>query len=153
MFVSLSDVKIDSAAIYYLVVEQFYGKHDLGYDIYAKHKSKKCLYRYLRLIRSFDKHGWIDNYQITNEDVLWWFYSNPGRKTFDSNRYHNSVFLTPNYDILNGKHRVAIAIWHQISKIPCIIDDRYIELRSLENTFTSTENKVINDATQRMHNR
>lgn len=152
MFVSLNDIKISSAALYYLVVEQFYGEHDLGYDIYTKHKDKRCLSRFLHLIRSFDQHGWIADYKLTNADILWWFYSNPGRTSFDANCHHDRVFLTPVHDILNGKHRIAIATWHRVSEIPCIIDERYTELDNVD-TFTNTEKEIIDEAAKRMHSR
>ena len=60
---------------------------------------------------------------------LWWFYSNPDRTSLDDNRHYDRVFLTPGHDILNGKHRIAIAAWHRVPEIPCIIDDRYTEFR------------------------
>jgi hypothetical protein len=153
MFINLTDIEIDSVGIQYLVVEQFYGKHKLGYDLYTRYKGKRCLCRFLHLIRSFEKHGWVDNYELTNIDILWWFYSNPDRTSFDENRYHNQIFLTPNHSILNGKHRAAIAVWHQYPRVPCIIDNRYDDPKEDYSMFTEKEKDTIHEACKRMHSR
>ena len=149
MYVDLSDINIHGASIPYITVEQYNNIHKDGYGIYRKWKSTRRLSRFIQLIKSFEKSGWIDEYQLTNIDFMWWLYSNPGKKDIDSNVNHDHILLAKDYSIVNGKHRIALAKWHNIQSLPCIITDiaTATEDRSM---FTVQECKKIDSSYERM---
>ena len=87
-------------AIRALVIDQYYGKNDLGYDIYVKTQSfhceentaKKRLNSFIRLIESWDKQG----------------FDNTSRPK-----------VSKDYEVLDGAHRITLARYHQMKTISC----------------------------------
>ncbi len=89
-------------AIRALAIDQYYGKNDVGYDIYVKAQSLHCeertankrLERFIELIDSWDKKGY-DSYFRPK--------------------------LSEDYEVLDGVHRITLAYYHGMKAITCDI--------------------------------
>ena len=89
-------------AIRALAIDQYYGKNDVGYDIYVKAQSLHCeertaikrLERFIELIDSWDKKGYDSNFRPK---------------------------LSEDYEVLDGAHRITLAYYHGMKTIACDI--------------------------------
>ena len=96
-----------------LVVEQFYGNNTCGYDIYRHHlnlfeKSEKTsqhrLKSFINLIQSVEQLGMDDT---------------------------ECIAITQNGDIIDGAHRVSLAIWFRYKYVRCDIYDASDDYRKI----------------------
>ena len=115
----------------YLVLEQYYGRNTIGYDIYRKiiaivsdmHTGENRLKRYLRLINDWEKNG---------ADTI-----HPA-KLFDD------------YTIIDGMHRIAYALFKGMKVISCDVYDRNKQLIPPHtNELYVTDEKCISCFTNR----
>ncbi len=127
------DIDTSELSVFYAVIEQHYNENDYGFDIYRKFASDRwgseCselrLIRMLSLIESVDRRGYVRDYNITNLDMILKMRSINSEFPHQSiDEHHNRIILTPDYKILNGRHRVAVCIYNNISTVPCIITNR-----------------------------
>ncbi|SHN51094.1 hypothetical protein SAMN02745247_00643 [Butyrivibrio hungatei DSM 14810] len=91
-------------AIRIAAIKQYYGENDCGYSIYTKaqqlhcdkHTARMRLERFILLIDNWEKNGFC------NDD---------------------RPQITKKYEILDGVHRIALAIYHEMQQISCDIYD------------------------------
>ena len=89
-------------AIRRLVIEQYFGNNDLGYDLYVRAESLHCekrtarerLKKFLDLIHSWEKEGYTPNSRIR---------------------------INSGYEIIDGGHRVATAQYFGQKRVRCDI--------------------------------
>lgn len=89
-------------AIRLLAIDQFYGKNSCGYDIYIKTQSLHCETNTAkkRLDNFIDL---ISNWELNGYDIM----SRPE--------------ITDNCEIIDGAHRIALAVYKGMKTIPCDI--------------------------------
>lgn len=85
----------------YLAIEQYYGKNDYGYEIYKKSYNllksshdvvEKRLDSFIELINNWEKNSYDE---------------------------HNLVSIFEDYMIIDGAHRIALALYHKLNTIKC----------------------------------
>lgn len=89
-------------AIRYLAIEQYYEKNDIGYDLYIrahslnsnKDTSENRLKNFISLIENWDINGY------NNKDL---------------------ISIDEKYKLIDGTHRMALAIYHGMKSIECNI--------------------------------
>ena len=107
-------------------IEQFYGKNDCGYSIYLKAQSQHCdgntakkrLDAFIKLIKSWDKSGF--------------------------NIEHRPA-VASNYEIIDGVHRIALAIYHKMECISCDIYEAEA-VESYRNEYIDIVEDVLKEA-------
>lgn len=90
------------AVVRYLAVEQYYGKNDYGYGLYMKMQdarigdgySEKAIDKFKKLIDSYDKNGYDKS---------------------------SGIFLDRNLNLIDGSHRIALALYHHYSNITAFV--------------------------------
>ena len=113
----------------YLAVEEYYGKNDYGFRLYEKMQGKRIdkeyvagsVERFRSLIESWDKNGYTDASEIS----------------LDSNLF-----------LIDGSHRMALALYHGIKDISCKVygnktSTEYGVSWFVQNDFTLEEIKII----------
>lgn len=108
-----------------LVIEQYYGKNDVGYEIYIKSQSihsskataKARLNKFIELINSWDKIGFDNTYRLK---------------------------ITNDNEIFDGIHRLALAYYHGLKNIEC---DVY-NANDIED-YLNNEIKITKDAIEK----
>ena len=99
----------------YLAIEQYYGKNDYGFDLYSRmQKLRKAethtLDKFLKLIKSTELNGFSDDYPIT---------------------------MMSNFELFDGSHRIAIALFFGIDFIPVKIIKTVKDITYSYDFFTS----------------
>lgn len=82
----------------YLAVEEYYGKNDYGFSMYEKmqaarlddDRAKSAVRKFKELIRSYDENGYDKN---------------------------SRIILDRNLELIDGSHRLALALYHGITDI------------------------------------
>lgn len=110
----------------YLVIEQYYGKNNFGYNLYEKMQKKRGqnvhnLDRFLKLIKSIEEHGFSENF---------------------------AIIVDQNLQLIDGSHRLACALYFGITNIPIqIIEHNANVLYSIDwfekNGFSKKEIEII----------
>ena len=110
-----------------IAIDCFYGKNEYGWDWYNKMQTKRVKdnplipkhmanreKEFKELIKSFEKNGYIDKYPIVvNKDLLF----------------------------IDGAHRLALALYFGIDRIPITIDKNYYNFESKDYSFDWFEKK------------
>jgi len=92
--------KLIGIIIKLLAVEDYYGKNNMGFDLYKKYlvahsslnKALECIDKFKKLIDSFEKNA----YDMTSE-----------------------IHCDKNMHLLDGDHRTALCMYHHIGVVPC----------------------------------
>lgn len=133
-----------SIAVRYLAIEQYYEKNDYGYDIYrkalrlhcGKRTAEKRLSSFLSLIQNWEKYGYKSEFVI---------------------------LINENNELLDGMHRVALAIYYQLDEVICDMfkNTSYFyewngsgvlipKKKLLEADFTNEQLEIIEDTYKRI---
>lgn len=115
----------------YLAIEEYYGKNNYGFNLYKKMQGKRINEEYVKgsverfraLIESWDKKGYNSSSEIT----------------LDNNNF-----------LIDGSHRLALALYHRISNISCKVYKKNTVIEYgiswfVQNGFTVEEMKIIQD--------
>ena len=89
-------------AVRIAAIDQYYGENDCGYSIYLKAQSQHCdtktaqkrLVNFIELIKSWDINGFF---------------------------MENRPLIATDYEVIDGLHRLSLALYHGIKLIPCDI--------------------------------
>ena len=113
----------------YLAVEEYYGKNDYGFRLYEKMQGKRIdkayvtgsVERFRNLIESWEKNGYSDDSEIS---------------------------LDRNLLIIDGSHRMALALYHGIKDISCKVYKNKTSIDYglswfVQNDFTVEEMNII----------
>lgn len=99
----------------YLAIEQYYGKNDYGYEIYKKSIKlldsaddvvEKRLREFLKLIINWEKKGYDEN---------------------------KPVKILGNGLIVDGAHRISLALYHRLSNVKCEIYPETVPYKEIHN--------------------
>lgn len=117
-----------------LAVENYYGKNDCGFELYRKmqyernkHKgedfAEKAIERFKALIKSYDEKGYDEN---------------------------SAILLDKNLRLIDGSHRLAMAMYHGYETINAVFEDREVNFSYgidwfEANGFTADEIKILRD--------
>lgn len=133
-----------SIAVRYLAIEQYFGKNDHGFDIYKKAQRLSCA-------------------QETAEKRLVFFCDLI--HSWEISGYHADSLVLIDYtnEILDGRHRVALAKYFQMDEIMCGVFEyshfshkwlgsgaRVTRAKILDGNFTDEELKIIENAYRRV---
>lgn len=88
----------DWLAIWYMAIDQYYGKNDYGYSLYVRawnlsgelNTAKGRLQKFKELIGTWDLHGYDEA---------------------------SSISVLDNYHVIDGSHRVSLAVYHGLSSL------------------------------------
>ena len=123
----------------YLAIENYYGINTYGFELYRKMQEarkgigygEKAIDQFKRLIESYDKNGYQKD---------------------------SGIFLDKNLGLIDGSHRIAMALYHHIPNITAFIVktnhpvDYSIDW-FIQHGFSSTEvNYIINKYKELLHN-
>lgn len=122
-------------AVKYLAIEQYYGLNNYGFKLYNKMQKLRIGEdwdnRFLSLIKSFEKG--FDKNSLLETDL--------------------------NYDLHDGSHRLALAIYHDLDEVPTRIYNTYVPRRKYDinwfrqNGFTEEEINIIEDKLKFLFNK
>lgn len=114
-------------AVKCLAIDEYYGLNNYGFNIYRKMQQLRINEnwdeRFLTLIKSFEK-GFDDSSHLETD---------------------------LNYDLHDGSHRLALALYHDMKEIPVRIYNTYVSRRKygfawfIENGFTENEINIIKE--------
>jgi hypothetical protein len=116
----------------YLAIKNYYGKNNIGFNLYEKMQknriSENWNARFKELIASFEKNGFLPEFPIV---------------------------VGSNYMIMNGSHRLALAVYHKINYVPIKVmpqfkDRRYSIQWFQENDFSKKELQIIKEAKSKL---
>lgn len=115
----------------YLAIEEYYGKNDCGFYLYKKMQGKRINEEYVE--------GSVERFRILID-------------SWDKNGYTNSseISLDSNLLLIDGSHRLALALYHGITNISCKVyasktTTEYGIAWFIQNDFTLEEMKIIQD--------
>lgn len=113
-------------AIRYAVIEQYFGKNKVGYDLYrraqALHSSRETaeerLISFCSLIGKWQKNGYDGKSRIA---------------------------INTDYEIIDGNHRVALAKYYDQPQIMCDIYEKYMDVTELHGENAMLTGRVLRE--------
>ncbi|MCI8567059.1 MAG: hypothetical protein HFI39_12250 [Lachnospiraceae bacterium] len=113
-------------AVRWLVIEQYFGKNNLGYSLYERAESIHCekytarerLKKFLELIRSWEKTGYLEDRRIQ---------------------------INSRYEIVDGRHRIAAAYYFNQRTVRCDIYPGEVPVEKLHDEEVMLTEKVLTD--------
>ena len=120
-------------AIRLAAIECYYGENDFGYDVYlraegihcSEETARKRLSGFEKLINSWEQNGYNAEYAIS---------------------------VNQQGEVFDGNHRLSLALYHRLEKIPCDIYNTTLSVECLQKKgFDSDEINLLWDIQDRYY--